>query len=140
MFHTVAMIPPIGFATIEVITASYSVEISWVTPYIILDKETYSVQYSTDMSLQNSREVVMEANNEFTINQKFSVNLTGLIPFTTYYYIIQANNSAGNTYTDIMIFITNQTSMSITKYNIHGNSVLYVQLLVWLPVTSKLST
>ena len=134
------MISPIGFATIEVITASYSVEISWVTPYIILDKETYSVQYSTDMSLQNSREVVMEANNEFTINRKFSVNLTGLIPFTTYYYIIQANNSAGNTYTDIMIFITNQTSMSITKYNIHGNSVLYVQLLVWLPVTSKLST
>ena len=76
-----------------------------------MDKEIYSVQYSTDMSLQNSREVVIEANNGFTINKKFSINITGLIPFTTYYYIIQANNSAGNTYTDIMTFTTNQTGI-----------------------------
>ena len=107
--YIIATTPPIGFATIKAITAPYSVEISWVTPYIIMDKETYSVQYSTDMTLQNSREVVMEANNGFTIHQKFSINITGLIPFTTYYYIIQANNSAGNTYTDVMTFTTNQT-------------------------------
>ena len=107
------MIPPIEITTIETITTPYSVEISWVTPYIIQDKETYSVQYSTDMSLQNSREVVMEANNEFTINQNFSINITGLIPFTTYYYIIQANNSAGNINTHVMIFTTNQTGMNL---------------------------
>ena len=107
------MIPPIGFVTIKAITAPSSVEISWVTPYIILDKETYSVQYSTDISLQNRREVVIEANNEFTINQEFSINITGLIPFTTYYYIIQANNSAGDTHTGIMTFTTHQTGMSI---------------------------
>ena len=107
------MIPPMEFVTIKAITAPYSVVISWVTPYFILDKETYSVQYSTDMSLQNSSEVVIEANNEFTINRNISINITRLIPFTTYYYIIQANNSAGNTYTEAMTFTTNQTGIRI---------------------------
>ena len=111
MLCLIAMIPPVEFVTIKAITVPSSVEISWVTPYIILDEETYSVQYSTDISLQNHREVVIEANNEFTINQEFSINITGLIPFTTYYYIIQANNSVGNTYTDIMTFTTNQTGI-----------------------------
>ena len=113
------MISPIDFVTIRVITAPYSVVISWVTPYIIQNKETYSVQYSTNMSIQNSSEVVIEANNEFTIDQNFSINITGLIPFTTYYYIIQANNSAGNTYTDAMTFTTNQTGMSMIIYTIY---------------------
>ena len=105
------MVPPIEFMIIEVITAPYSVRISWVTPYIVMDKETYTIQYSTDSSLQNSSEVVIEANNGFTTDQKLSVNITGLIPFTTYYYMIRANNSAGNTSTDIMTFTTNQTGM-----------------------------
>ena len=111
ILRLIAMIPPVEFVTIKAITAPYSVEISWVILHIILDKETYIVQYSTDISLQNSREVVIENNNEFAVNQEFSINITGLIPFTTYYYIIQANNSAGNTYTDIMTFTTNQTGI-----------------------------
>ena len=131
MVYSIAIIPPIKFVTIEVATTPYSAEISWITPYIILDQETYSVQYSTDMSLQNSSEVVIEATNQFTTNQKFSVNITGLIPFTTYYYIIQANNSAGNTSTDIMTFTTNQTGMSIIiKYSNHSDIVVHVQLLM----------
>ena len=118
IFYFIAMIPPMDFTTIKYITAPYSAEISWVTPYVILDKETYSVQYSTDMSLQNSEEVVVENNDELATNQQFSVNITGLTPFTTYYYIIYASNSVGNTSTDIMNFTTNQTGMSI----IHGNT------------------
>ena len=115
------MVPPVEFVMIKAITAPYSAEISWVVIHIILDKETYTIKYSTDMSLQNySREVVIENDNEFSINQKFSVNITGLIPFTIYYYIIQANNSAGSTYTDIMNFTTNQTGMYIRMYNYNG--------------------
>ena len=113
MCNLTAMIPPLKFLTTDVIsTTPYSAEISWVTPYIILDKETFSVYYSTDLSLQNASEEVIEASNEFVFNQKFSVNITGLIPFTTYYYIIQANNSVGNTSTDVMNFTTNQTGMN----------------------------
>ena len=105
------MIPPIKFSTIEVITAPHSVEISWMTPYIILDNETYSVQYGTNVSLQNSSEVMIVATNRYTINETFSINITNLIPFTEYYYIIQAKNPAGSIYTDIMNFTTNQTGV-----------------------------
>ena len=70
---------------VKVITAPHSAEISWITPYTVQDRETYTVHYSTDSSLHNSSEVVIESNNEFTTNQKFLVNITGLIPFTTYY-------------------------------------------------------
>ena len=111
--YLAAMIPPLKFLTIDVITTTpYSAVISWVTPYIISDTETFLVQYSTDTSLQHASEVAIEASNEFVFNQKFSVNITGLIPFTTYYYIIQANNSAGITITDVMTFTTNQTGMN----------------------------
>ena len=111
-FSFTAMIPPIELVMVEVIrTTPYSAEISWVTPYVVLDEETYTVQYSTDMPLQNSSEVVVENTDEFAINEKFSVNITGLVPFTTYYYIIQANNSAGNTSTDVMNFTTNHTGI-----------------------------
>ena len=107
------MISPVGFVSIEVITAPYSAIISWVTPYIAQDKETYTVQLSTDVILWNSSKIVIEVTNDFVFNQNFSVNITGLIPFTTYYYIIQANNSVGITSTDIMIFSTNQTGMGV---------------------------
>ena len=113
------MIPPIKTVSIEVVTTPYSAEISWVTPYIIMDKETYSVQYSTDISLQNNEEVLIEATNGFTTNQQFSVNITGLIPFTTYYYTIQANNTAGSTNTGIMVFTTNQSGTY--EYNNYSN-------------------
>ena len=104
------MILPIEPVMVEVIgTTPYSAEITWVIPYVVLDKETYTLHYSTDMTLQNSSEVVIENNMEYAINQNFSVNIIGLIPFTTYYYIIQANNSAGNTSTDVMNFTTNHT-------------------------------
>ena len=63
IFYYVALIPPVELVTIEAITAPYSVEISWVTAYIIQDRETYLVQYSTDMSLYNSSEVMIETIN-----------------------------------------------------------------------------
>ena len=141
------MIPPIEPIMVEVIgTTPYSAEMSWVIPYVVLDKEIYTVHYSTDMSLQNSSEVVTENFNEYVINQKFSVNITGLIPFTTYYYIIQANNSVGNTSTDVMNFTTDQTGMNkhIINYSSQCDGIVivytYVQLLVWLQVISKLLT
>ena len=114
------MLPPNEFLVNEVITAPYSAMITWVTPYVVMDKETYTVQYSTDSSLQDSSKVVIEANSWFSFDQNFSVNITGLIPFTTYYYMIRANNTAGNTNTDVMTFTTNQTgSYTVGTITIH---------------------
>ena len=114
--YFIAITPPLEFVAIEVITAPFSAKISWVTPYITLDRESYTIQYNKDIAFQNNNEVVIEVINEFVINQEFSVNITGLIPFTTYYYIIQANNSVGDTSTDVMTFTTNQTGSYIHEY------------------------
>ena len=108
------MIPPVEFVSTEVITAPHFAIISWMILYIVQDKETYTVQYSTDMLLRNSSEVVIEVTNGFVFHQNFSVNITGLNPFITYYYKIQANNSAGNISTDVMTFNTNQTGIIIS--------------------------
>ena len=83
--------------------------ISWTVEFIVFDTETYSVQYGSDMSLQDSSEVVMGSTDGLITNQVFSVNITGLTPFTTYYYIVWANNSVGSTKTSVMSFTTNET-------------------------------
>ena len=84
----------------DVITAPYSANISWVVTTIVYDNETYSVQYGVDMTaLQSTSQVVMGNTYQFAVNDVFSVNITRLTPFTTYYYIIWANNSLGNTST-----------------------------------------
>ena len=92
-------------------TTPYSVDITWVVEFISFDNETYSVQYGSDMTLQDSSEMVMGSTDGLVTNQVFSVNITGLTPFTTYYYIVWANNSIGNTKTSIMSFTTNETGM-----------------------------
>ena len=101
--------PPTGPTDIGVATSPYMVYITWVIEFIVFDNETYSVQYGSDMSLQDSSEVVMGSTDGLVTNQVFSVNITGLTPFTTYYYIVWANNSVGNTKTSVMSFITNET-------------------------------
>jgi len=92
-----------------VTTTPYSVNISWAVHFISFDTETYSVQYGSDMSLQDSSEMVMGSIDGLVTNQVFSVSITGLTPFTTYYYIVWANNSVGSTKTSVMSFTTNET-------------------------------
>ena len=92
------------------ITTPYSVNISWVVSSIVFDQENYVVQYGTDrMMLLSSSDEIEGNNNTDTINDVFSVNITGLTPFTRYFYTIVATNSIGNSTTPVMTFITNQT-------------------------------
>ena len=94
------------------ITTPFSVLISWIVPSIVNGTETYTVQYGADMTLPNSR-MVNGSTNLSAINEMFTVNITGLIPFTTYYYTITANNSVGNVTTSVMNFTTNETGTLI---------------------------
>ena len=114
-------LPPTGLSNIGVATSPYLAYITWVVEFIVFDTEVYSVQYGTDMSLQDSSQVVMGSSDGLVTNQVFSVNITGLTPFITYYYIVWANNSVGNTKTSIMSFTTNETGKYVsikTKYNL----------------------
>ena len=90
------------------ITTPFSVLISWIVPSIVNGTETYAVQYGADMTLPNSR-MVNGSMDLTAINQIFTVNITNLIPFTTYYYTITAMNSEGNTPTSVMNFTTDET-------------------------------
>ena len=116
MRSSLAKLPPVKPVITTVITTPHSVNISWVVQFISFDNETYSVQYGSDISLQDSSEVVMGSTDGLVTNQVFSVNITGLTPFTTYYYIVWANNSVGNTKTSVMNFTANETgNINITK-------------------------
>ena len=79
-------------------------------PTIVFDQENYTVQYGTDMMmLQSTSELVQGNSNRTVINGIFSVNITGLTPFTRYYFIIVANNTVGSNSTTVMDFTTNET-------------------------------
>ena len=108
--HTIG-IPPNQVALIEVSTKPYSVEISWTTVCIAYDRETYWVEYGTNMTLLYTSDVVLGNADRFVTNERFSINITGLTPFTTYYFIIWADNSVGNISATMMNFTTDQTGM-----------------------------
>jgi len=101
------MVPPFPPMVINVTTTPYSVNISWVVLTIVFDQESYTVRYGTDMTiLLSNSDLIQGSSDRSVINGDFSVNITGLTPFTRYYYIIVATNSIGSTSTTVMCFNT----------------------------------
>ena len=81
--------------------------------------------YGTDnMTLVNSTEIFGPAN----ASDVYTVTISGLIPFTRYYYIVSAENSEGTTNTSVMTFMTNETGMAIVIDTVY-NCLVHVQLL-----------
>ena len=106
---------PLGPIVLKVITTPYSVNISWIAASIVHDAETYRVYYGTDsIALVNSTERLEPTN----VPDTYTVNISGLVPFTTYYYIVSANNSLGFTNTSVTTFRTNETGMVMVIMNI----------------------
>ena len=104
------MLPPHMPIVRDPITTPYSVNILWVVTNITFDPETYSVLYGSNMTMLLSASEVVEGNNDTSvINEVFSSNISGLLPFTTYYYIIRAINTVGSTNTSVMNFTTDET-------------------------------
>jgi len=96
----------------DVTTTRYSVNISWVIPSIIFDQESYTVQYGNDLTmLLYTSEIVQGDNDTNILDGMFSVSITELTPFTTYYYTVNATNSIGSTNSDVMSFRTDQAGM-----------------------------
>ena len=124
------VLPPIEVAAIEVSTKPYSVNISWKTGLIRFDRETYWVQYDTNTTLlQYTSMIVLGNEDTSTTNEYFSTNITELTPFTTYYFVLWASNSVGNTSTVMINFTTNQTG---TLDEITNTIVTNVSLLFYL--------
>jgi len=125
--YVVAMVAPFPPIVNEVITTPYSVNISWVVPSIIFDQENYTVWYGTDMTmLQSTSELVQGSSNGSVVNGLFSTNITGLSPFTRYYYVIMAVNSVGSNSTRVMDFTTDETGWYIYDCYIYFSNVIYI--------------
>ena len=108
------MLPPLMPMVRDPTTAPYSVNISWIVINVTFGTEVYSVQYGTEMTMLLSISEVVEGNTDTSIiNEMFSVNITGLIPFTTYYYIVTATNTIGSANTSVMNFTTDETGTYI---------------------------
>ena len=92
------------------ITTPYSVNISWIVTNVTFGTEVYSVQYGTEMTMLPNTTEVVEGNTDTSVtNEVFSINITGLIPFTTYYYIVRVTNTLEGTNTSVMNFTTDET-------------------------------
>ena len=105
--------PPNKVVTIEISTKPYSANISWTTVLIAFNRETYWVQYGTDMTVWYTSEIVLGNENRSSTNEHFSIHISQLTPFTKYYFVIWAKNSVGNTSTTMMNFSTDQTGITM---------------------------
>ena len=54
----------------------------------------------------------------------YTVNISGLLPFTTYYYIVSAVNSEGITNTSVMTFMTDETGMAMVIEIVYNTMIL----------------
>ena len=102
---------PLEPAAIELVTTPFWAIISWIVQSIVNDTETYTVLYGTGMNTLSNSTVTMGSADLSIINEGFSVNITGLMPFTKYYYIISAENSVGTTNTSLLNFTTDETGI-----------------------------
>ena len=120
MFH-IGKASPSQPVIIKVTTSTNSVNISWMVPNIICDQETYSVQYGIrdTMMLLGTRNVTGNTKLS-TVNEIFSVIITGLTPFTRYYFILTAINSFGSTSIAATDFTTNEAGMLLMYVDMHG--------------------
>ena len=110
----VAITPPFIPNITNLITAPYSVNISWTVTIIAYDAETYTVHYGTDSMILADNIVIIGNTDLSAINEVFTINISALTPFTKYYYIVSASNSVGTTNTSVMIFMTNETGKVMT--------------------------
>ena len=108
------MVAPFPVILQQVITTPNSAIISWMVPSIAFDQENYTVQYGTEIAMLSTTSRVVQGNdNLFALNDLFSINITGLTPFTRYYYTIVAINSINSTSTMVMNFTTDETGVSV---------------------------
>lgn len=108
------MVPPSKPIVTNVATAPTSAVISWMVPHIFYTQESYLVQYGITMTRLNNTSKVVPGNTDlYAVDEVFSVNITGLTPFTKYYFVVLANNTIGNTSSDLSSFIANEKGMIV---------------------------
>ena len=73
-----------------------SVIVQWLVPMVTYDNETYHVIYWRDVNNQTRSSLVMGETLIHLVNVTYSVELTGLMSNTQYFYKVTAMNSVGS--------------------------------------------
>ena len=115
--HCVCFFPPVrpvvptGAMAISV-TGSTEI-ITWTVPYIEYTSELYTVFYSESRdSLASSTTPIPSYSDLLLENQTYTATLTGLDAVTTYYFLVQSENSELTTRTDVMEFTTTEAGIT----------------------------
>jgi hypothetical protein len=87
--------------------------ITWIVPYIEYTSEQYTISYGENpVALDRSTTPVPSYSDTTLVNQTYTVALTGLDTVTTYYFLIESENSELSASTEIMEFTTTETAPS----------------------------
>ena len=106
-------------------TRAMSSMIQWTVPIIAYTPETYVVNYGTSMSSLDVMSNPVQSGSAFeAVNQVFSVELTGLVYTTTYFYQVVAANGQGSTSSAIQSFTTTILHKSLLKSKKVGSSMI----------------
>jgi len=90
-----------------------SANLQWTITSLSYDRESYRVSYdNVSSNLQLSSESVQGNSDIRLVNQVYSVELTGLLPMTTYYYTLIATNGHGSVQTVLASFNTTRVGES----------------------------
>ena len=104
----------------DIIPTARSVNISFTIRSIVYDAETYRLYYIAVFISSNSTERLGPAN----VSDMYTVTISGLIPYTRYYFFVSAENSEGTTNTSSLNFITDETGMAMAIETVYNKIVL----------------
>ncbi len=122
----------VSFTTLNLPTVAPEITVNSVSPQISNSAISYSInsnlgsttsiiRYGTDENNLNLQQTGFNADS-FQTNATGIVNLTGLLPSTTYYYQVEATNSIGTTQSVVGSFTTfnSATILPIASYNFNN--------------------
>ena len=80
-----------------------NITIQWTVPFVVYTLETYVVHYGSAPDNLNQSSILVNGSADLSVTgAQFGVNLTGLVPYSLYYYTIEASNTEGTTTTPVM--------------------------------------
>ncbi len=122
--HTTGPSPPFKPESVDTtVTTFTTAQIQWSVPSIAYTPEQYTVEYGTSPgSLSQSSAVVSGSTDLAAVDHQYSMEVTGLLEGSTYYYRVVAHNTHGSTSSNVYTF----TVEDVRKLPDFGTLLAYV--------------
>ena len=101
----IAPVQPTGLAFDDITSTTAMLE--WTVPYISYTPEHYQVMYGfTEADLDQASQSIDGNTDLDSLNQVYTIQLTGLLQDTVYYWRVQSTNSFAATESTVVSFLT----------------------------------